>query len=699
MKNYLDFHTCTQLNLGSNKIMLKNISLRLLINGSLAIVAFFAIIWLSYLSWGAYQDNIRMNQLERANNMADKIIEASVFNALERGLTATALSTPDAANAAMIAKINDARAKGDAAWNEAVTIGNDIAKLVPKGSAMHILQDQTAKAHEDVMQARKHVDASLGKSEHSIASAEWVKTMTGLITLNARLRLAAFTPDDSREKVEQYNTFLKQAVWLVSEYAGRERALIGSTISAKSPLPATASETLHSYRGIVDLALSDISSLKSMPETDPKVSAAIESMEKKFLGEFAETRKQTFAASQTGEYPFSAGEWISKSTDAINSVLAVSSAASEISGKLSRDAADSAKYRLTLMFTLLVLSLPFTLFIMNEVRIKLGHLERLRASMASLSSGSGDLTKRLPTASSDEVGATASAFNQFMEKLQTVVRDVRSTSEQVATAASELSAASASVQESSQQQSEAAASTASAVEEMTVSVASVADSAEEVRQLAQQSLAQSHKGNEGLAGLMGEIGAVENAVGEISNAVNEFVRSTASITNMTKQVKDIAEQTNLLALNAAIEAARAGEQGRGFAVVADEVRKLAEKSAQAASQIDAVTQTLASQSMEVEKTIQRGQQSLTSSQDYLENVAVVLATAGDFVSQATQGIDNITASVQEQKAASTDIAQHVEQIAQMAESNSLAVDQTAQEAHHLEQLAHNLNDVVGKFKT
>jgi hypothetical protein len=107
VKNYLDFHTCTQLNLGSNKMMLKNISLRLLINGSLAIVAFFAIIWLSYLSWGAYQDNIRMNQLERANNMADKIIEASVFNALERGLTATALSTPDTANAAMIAKINE----------------------------------------------------------------------------------------------------------------------------------------------------------------------------------------------------------------------------------------------------------------------------------------------------------------------------------------------------------------------------------------------------------------------------------------------------------------------------------------------------------------------------------------------------------------------------------------------------------------
>ena len=131
---------------------------------------------------------------------------------------------------------------------------------------------------------------------------------------------------------------------------------------------------------------------------------------------------------------------------------------------------------------------------------------------------------------------------------------------------------------------------------------------------------------------------------------------------------------------------------------AHHAHSLAEKSAQAASQIDAVTHALADQSLEVEKTIQRGQQSLTSSQDYLESVVEVMATASDFVSQATQGVDNITSSVKEQRAASTDIAQHIEQIAQMAESNSMSVNQTAQEAQHLEQLAHNLSDAVSRFK-
>jgi methyl-accepting chemotaxis protein len=198
--------------------------------------------------------------------------------------------------------------------------------------------------------------------------------------------------------------------------------------------------------------------------------------------------------------------------------------------------------------------------------------------------------------------------------------------------------------------------------------------------------------------MIGDIRNVQDSVNQIAASVKEFVDSTRAIAGMTQQVKDIAEQTNLLALNAAIEAARAGEQGRGFAVVADEVRKLAEKSAQSANEIDEVTSSLNLKSGLVEGTVQAGLRSLQSTQEHVERVSAVLSDASAAVTQSSQGVGDIASSVAEQSLASNEIARNVETIAQMSEENHAAVQSNSQEIRRLELLAGELQAAVSRFR-
>ncbi|MGE5465828.1 MAG: methyl-accepting chemotaxis protein [Ignavibacteria bacterium] len=309
---------------------------------------------------------------------------------------------------------------------------------------------------------------------------------------------------------------------------------------------------------------------------------------------------------------------------------------------------------------------------------------------------SGDLKVALELREGDTESLCA-AVAGMQRNLHDMVSELRTAGQRLDQAIHEIGSLSGELLGSCSLHGDAARESGDAIDSLSGAVLSVMDNAESVARQVGVSMERTESANESLSALIGEISTVEEAVADIATTAGEFIASTKAITDMTSQVRDIADQTNLLALNAAIEAARAGEQGRGFAVVADEVRKLAEKSAVAASEIDAVTRTMTTRSSDVETAIQRGQASLGTSQEHLELVAVALGESNCAVQETTTNTDGILASVQQQSEARARIANHVERMAGIAAENGSALARAAAAMKDLEALSGHLNGLAAKF--
>ena len=311
-----------------------------------------------------------------------------------------------------------------------------------------------------------------------------------------------------------------------------------------------------------------------------------------------------------------------------------------------------------------------------------------------------DLSVRLEVNPADkhEIARLQSATMRMIDELAGLLRNIRSQADELSGASEQLSSASDGVKAGSEQQSEATASMAAALEEMSTSVSHVAALSGDARRLSQQSGGEARNGATTMRTMVGEINLIAEAIRDAASTAQQLGRDSEQISSITTAIKGVADQTNLLALNAAIEAARAGEQGRGFAVVADEVRKLAEQASRSAQEI---ATTIAS--------VQEGVGTMTARMDVsvkrVEAGIEMARAAGamiDTINHGTEQVVSVTGEVavalNEQSNASQDIAGRVENIVQMIEQNNQAMGSVASTAGRLNTLAGELNQNISRFR-
>jgi len=310
----------------------------------------------------------------------------------------------------------------------------------------------------------------------------------------------------------------------------------------------------------------------------------------------------------------------------------------------------------------------------------------------------GDLASNIPTGRKDEIGQLLDSFGKMRTELRSMISRISEGATAISGAATQLSAASEQVAAGSQEQSDAAASMSAAVEQMTVSIGHVASSAEEAHAIAKEAGGLAQDGGRVVLSAATEMSVIADSVSHSASIVETLGENSHQISTVVGVIKEIADQTNLLALNAAIEAARAGEHGRGFAVVADEVRKLAERTTQSTQEISAMIVLIQSDTGRAVEGMREGNTRAAES-------LTMARKAGDSISGITDGtnrvvlaISDMSDAMQEQRAASDQIAQNVEKIAHMAEENSAAIGEVAGSARRMENLANDLRTSVQRFR-
>ncbi len=356
-----------------------------------------------------------------------------------------------------------------------------------------------------------------------------------------------------------------------------------------------------------------------------------------------------------------------------------------------------AKILDTVAIVLVVVGLVLTVALGLVIRFSIvrgaTHLEKAATLLAQ-----GDLTSNVNLPGKDELAQVANAFNRMSSEFAQIVGDIRSAAEEVSDAAVSTSQNNQQVATASSQQEQCAQNASSAAESLSTTLSDVGNNIANMVRLADQASALAKTGQKVIGEAAAGIESISDSVSQTSTVVSSLGSHSDVIGNIVGVIKDIADQTNLLALNAAIEAARAGEQGRGFAVVADEVRKLAERTTRATDEISTTIQTIQSETVKAVQAMDTAQKEVVHGVDKAKQGDQAIVDVYQAVDTLTEKIHAIDSIRTRQDQASQEISLRVHEILSMAENNRQTADNSAVAAASLTSLSKRLTTAVSRFR-
>ena len=496
------------------------------------------------------------------------------------------------------------------------------------------------------------------------------------------------SPEISMDAVG-YHAFIS-----AKEMAGQERAVVNGGFAADlfdQELYLKVPSLIAAQNAYLDLfkKYGDPAGIKALQERSG--APAFQKIE--------EYRKVALEKGRQGGMGVTPEEWFSTITIKINLLKEVEDLLAADINKLADESASTARNAMLASLgstsVLVIISLLLGALIIRGIT---GPLHGLVRMLRDIAEGEGDLSRRLPENNRDETGEVAHWFNRFISNIHSIISQASSTTVQVATASNQLHATAEQIATAAEEVASQSATVATASEEMSATSNDISHNCTLASDIANRASEMAHTGANVVQETISGMQSIADKVRESSHTVEALGARSDQIGAIVGTIEDIADQTNLLALNAAIEAARAGEQGRGFAVVADEVRALAERTTRATREIGEMIKAIQKEtggavaSMELGvKEVEKGMDSSRRSGEALQQIL-----AG--INEVTMQVHQIATAAEEQTAVTGEISTNIHQITDVVQQTANGAHQTAGAASSLLLLAKGLEGLVGRFK-